>query len=100
MLDLPAKYLVLIRGILADAFNDTPSKVFLFGSRATGRARPASDVDLAVESLVDLQRQIAVAAAAFEESCLPFTVDLVNLARVSEPFRRAVEKEGKLIWKN
>ena len=55
------------------------ARVAVFGSRATGRARPFSDLDLL---LIDPARltwaQRAALRDAFEASSLPFTVDLVD----------------------
>lgn len=93
-------YRVLIERILADQFAAYSCAVYLFGSRATGRARPGSDVDLAVESELDLSRPIRKAREAFEESTLPYTVDLVELRRAPPELVAAVHEEGVLLWKS
>jgi len=69
--------------------------VLVFGSRAVGRARRASDLDLAIDAGRPLRLdEEAAIAAAFEESALPFTVDVVDLHAVSERFREIVLSDG------
>lgn len=68
--------------------------VWAFGSRVTGRARPNSDLDLAI--LGDTRVPLPTMAAlrhAFEESALRFPVDIVEWAAASAGFRRIIEKE-------
>ena len=50
--------------------------VKVFGSRAAGRARPASDLDLVVFPPAS-RRQLIDLRCAFDESDLPITVDVV-----------------------
>ena len=55
------------------------AQVWIFGSRATGRARPFSDLDLLVTEPNRLSwSQRAALRDAFEASDLPFCVDLVE----------------------
>lgn len=55
------------------------AKVWIFGSRATGRARPFSDLDLLVTEPQRLSwSQRAALRDAFEASDLPFRVDVVE----------------------
>jgi predicted nucleotidyltransferase len=72
--------------------------VYVFGSRATGRARKFSDLDLAImgdtalpwETLADLKD-------AFDESDLPFKVDILEWATTSKNFREIVRKVAVLV---
>lgn len=60
------------------------ARVAIFGSRATGRARPFSDVDLLVlepQQLTVPQR--CALQDALEASDLPFRVDVVEAAAVA-----------------
>ena len=63
-------------------------KALVFGSRATGRARPSSDIDLA---LVGVKNPATVdrLRTDFEESLLAVTVDLVDYDRLANPRLRA-----------
>jgi predicted nucleotidyltransferase len=64
------------------------ARVLVFGSRAHGRARQYSDLDLALEWErplgLDLIGQIA---EALSESDLPYKTDIVDLATVDPAFR-------------
>jgi type I restriction enzyme S subunit len=64
------------------------SRVWVVGSRATGRARRYSDLDLAIDAGQRLTLdQFAILREAFEESDLPFAVDLIDWAAAGERFR-------------
>lgn len=72
------------------------ARVWLFGSRATGRSRPFSDVDL----LYEFEPQkvlpvgfIAQIKDAIEESNLPFKADLVQRSDLAESYRLSAESE-------
>ena len=67
--------------------------VFVFGSRAGGAVKPWSDLDLAFESDHGLSRRIlGELADAFDESRLPWRVDLVDRATVSADFGRIIDQ--------
>ena len=62
----------------------TTVKAWVFGSRATGRARPYSDLDILISSPTPLDwRARADLQDAFEASSLPFRVDVVEEARLA-----------------
>lgn len=68
----------VIARVLGDA------EVWVFGSRATGRARPFSDLDLLLTRPHTLSwAQRADLHDAFEASALPFRVDVVEAAGLS-----------------
>ncbi len=70
------------------------ANVWVFGSRASPTTKASSDLDLAIEgdSQIDLE-----VMGAFEEawgaSDLPYTVDIVDLKRVSVRFRNIVNSQ-------
>lgn len=87
-----------VRQLVLDGLGNYPAKVYLFGSRATGHARRASDIDVAVWSLVELPvGTLALIREALEESLVPFNVDLVDLRDTDEGFRARVVAEG-IAW--
>ena len=52
---------------------ETDLKVYLFGSRATGKNRKNSDIDLAFKSkAVDLNKKILQLKSKLEESSIPY----------------------------
>ncbi len=69
------------------------TRVHVFGSRAAGRARPNSDLDLVLDAGAELPLGvIAQLREAFDESVLPWSVDLVDRATVSEAFARIIDE--------
>lgn len=84
------------RGIVLDILSRlAPGReVWAFGSRARGTAKPYSDLDLAVLGPAPLTlSELAALAEAFQESALPFKVDVVDWASTAEGFRRIIEVE-------
>jgi predicted nucleotidyltransferase len=70
--------------------------VWAYGSRATGlRVKRFSDLDLAVEAL--MLGEAARLDEAFDESPLPFKVDLTELATLTPEFRKRIEPEMVLL---
>ena len=85
---------ILIQKILGKSLDRTNHTVFAFGSRVSGTPRPDSDLDLM------LRAQTKTGAATlgqlkedFENSDLPYKVDLVDEAVMSEDFRRKIAKD-------
>ena len=70
-------------------------KVVAFGSRVTGRAKPFSDLDLAImgEDAVP-SATLAALADDFDESALPFKVDLVDWATIVDSFRDVIRRDA------
>ena len=70
----------------------------MFGSRATGRARRYSDLDLAIDTGRPLTLdEIACLTEAFRESDLPYRVDLVDWQTIDDHFREAIASERTLL---
>jgi len=80
---LTSGQLEIIRHILAP-FAASIEKAGLFGSRATGSARPNSDIDLVLYGLQD-QKILDRIHTLFTESLLPFTVDVQAYDLVKYP---------------
>ena len=75
-----------------------PCRVWAFGSRVRGRARRFSDLDLAFDAGRPLTlTDTAVLDEAFDESDLPWRVDVVDLTTCSDRFRREVESHAVLL---
>jgi predicted nucleotidyltransferase len=69
--------------------NPRKHRVFIFGSRATGRANKFSDYDIGILSKKPLPfDRLAFIEEAFEESNLPFRVDIIDFSLVSPRFRK------------
>lgn len=77
MLELTDVQLEIVRALLAKRLPDI--EVRAFGSRVTGRARSRSDLDLVVVAGAPVPAlALAELRADFEESDLPFKVDVVE----------------------
>ncbi len=78
-----------------------PCRVWAFGSRVKGKARRFSDLDLAFDAGRPLTfADTAPLEEAFDESDLPWRVDLVDLVTCSETFRREVERHAVPVFES
>ncbi len=82
-----------LKDFIKDYFRNEKVKVFLFGSRATGKQSIHSDVDLAVVAEEDISRKLSLLKELLEESNLPYKVDVVDLKK-SPYLKETIEKEG------
>lgn len=93
MLDLKPEHQAILRAIVRRHFPQ--HRALVFGSRARGLAKPWSDVDLALlgEKAID-DLAMAHAREDFDESNLPFQVDLVRLNDLPKPMQQMVLRDG------
>lgn len=91
-LDVKPAHLDEIRRILS---KHVPAfEVIAFGSRVRGDARPWSDLDLAVSGPTALHwNDLGKLREAFQESELPFRVEVMDWDTASPEFKRAVEQD-------
>jgi uncharacterized protein len=76
---------------------DPSYRVFLFGSRAAGTARPRSDIDIGIEGPCPApQAALTAIAEELEEAPTLYTVDIVDFARVSPQFREIARQRVPL----
>ncbi len=98
MIDADPHHLETIKAILRRHVPDR--EVWAFGSRATRTAKKYSDLDLAVIGATPLTlAQMAALENDFDESELPFKVDMVDWATTSESFRRIIRRTAVLVQK-
>ena len=69
------------------------TEVWAYGSRAKFTAKPHSDLDMVAFASKEQSQALANLREAFEESCLPFRVDLFVWDEIPEAFHRNIEKE-------
>jgi len=75
-------------------------EVRVFGSRVTGTAKPYSDIDIAIVGKKKIRLEIkAQLKYAFEESDLPFRVDVLDWYTISDNFKRIIEEHYTVIQK-
>lgn len=90
-IDIRPVDLEIVQNVLRDVL-PRGVKVWAFGSRAKWTTKDSSDLDLAIDARRALTREEEVnLAEAFDESDLPYRVDLVDMHQVSETFRGIIE---------
>ncbi|CAM5194087.1 nucleotidyltransferase domain-containing protein [Alishewanella longhuensis] len=73
--------------------------VILFGSRAKGTLHERSDIDLAITGKLLDRHQLAEIMMAYDESDLPFKVDIQLLTDIQNPALLAhISRVGKVIY--
>ena len=91
--DIRPDHLEIVQGILREHL-PAGVKVWVFGSRANWTTKDSSDLDLALEGDSKLSHKVLGALKDdFENSSLPYTVDVVDLHRISDSFRQIVESQ-------
>ena len=89
-----------VKEIVLDAFKDEDVKVILFGSAARGDAHRFSDIDIAILPKTKYNKtKVILLKEEIENLNIPYSVDLVDISKVSSAFREKVLREGE-IWKN
>ena len=92
-LDIRPDHLEIVKSILSEHLA-LEVQVWIFGSRADWLTKDSSDLDIALEGKRKLSQELlGILKSSFEDSVLPFSVDVVDLNRVGEPFRRVVESQ-------
>lgn len=93
MLDLSPAQADIVRAILRK--HVPGSRALAYGSRAQGKARATSDLDLALVAAHPIPfSTLGVLVEEFAESDLPFRVDVVDLASVQPDFKALVQAQG------
>jgi len=83
-----------IKKIIFRYLDSNKDKVFVFGSRAAGKARKFSDIDIGIISDKKIPwLKLSLIEEEFENSDLPFTVDIVDFRSASERFRKLAGKQ-------
>lgn len=78
-----------LKSIVFKYIDSDSVRVFLFGSRATGTNARYSDIDLGLEAKIGIPyRAILDIEEEFENSNLPYVVDVVDFSKVSDKFKK------------
>lgn len=89
------RWLEQVRAIATRVLQPYDVDLYLFGSRARGDARVASDIDLALDPRGELPPIVlARLEEEFDESTVPVVVDLVDLREAGETLRAKAKREG------
>ena len=91
MIDLDEKYIKFIK----KAFDErlTNYKLYLFGSRAKGRARKYSDIDLAADSAELTDKIKSDLEIYFIDSTIPYEIDIVDLNKINDNFKNLIKDD-------
>lgn len=85
----------MLKEIVENHLNGLHYQIVIFGSRAKGTAKRYSDIDLALIGDQPVPGQTAAALAeAFEESNLPYTIDIVDFGRASPALKKEINEYG------
>ena len=90
LIDISPENWQIVREILQRYVPDR--EVWAFGSRAKWTAKEFSDLDLAI--IGDTPLSIALTAdmkEAFQESALPFKIDIVDWANITPSFQQVIQ---------
>ncbi len=91
--DIRPDHLEIVQSILHEHL-PAGVKVWVFGSRASWATKDSSDLDLALEGESKLSHKVLGALKdAFEDSALPYTVDVVDLNRIGDSFKQIVKSQ-------
>lgn len=94
---LTQAHLAIVRNILVEA-GVSLDGVAVFGSRATGRARPNSDIDLVLHGPV-AETTVELLRRRFDDSLLPVTVDLHIYDRIAHaPLKAHIDRFGRPLF--
>ena len=99
MFGLEERHIHFIINILNKNINNI-AKYYVFGSRSKGDYKEYSDIDIAIDSGERIQDSVMSAIMAdFENSTLPYKVDVVDLNSVSEDFKNLIKDDLKKLKK-
>ncbi len=96
MINVHAKNLTAVKKILDQYLPGI--EVWAFGSRVGGQAKSYSDLDLVIVGKSKIDRVAWVRLKeAFEESKLPFRVDLIDWNSISTDFQKIVTQNYEIL---
>ncbi|MCK5295405.1 MAG: nucleotidyltransferase domain-containing protein [Alphaproteobacteria bacterium] len=94
-IDISSEHLSIVNKILQELL-PKGVKVWVFGSRAKKTARTYSDLDIALEREDEKPVALDILVRlenAFEESLLPYKVDVIDLNNITSEFKKIVERD-------
>ncbi|HII81068.1 MAG TPA: nucleotidyltransferase domain-containing protein [Methanosarcina sp.] len=88
-----------LKSLVFETLNEENAIVLLFGSRARGDFSRVSDIDIGILLGNNFdRRKLVFLKEKIEDLNIPYTVDVVDLSRVSKIFKDKVLREG-ILWK-
>lgn len=97
--DILPEHLSIVLAVLQASLH-SPATVWAFGSRTKHITKKYSDLDLIIDAPQPLSLDVlAKLDSAFEETPLPYKVDIVDWNQISTSFKDRIKKERILIGK-
>lgn len=93
MIQMDEKHLKIVQDILSKY----PYTFYAFGSRVKGKPRRLSDLDLCFMEDIPWSHRAQI-DEAFEESDLPYKVDVVDWNLCDEDFKREIKRDMILFY--
>ncbi len=89
-----------MKKLFQDFFGDLhDAKIYLFGSRATGKHKEFSDIDIAINSKAkDITSRISLFSEGWEKSKLPYKVDITPWKDIYKAYLPQIKKEKVILW--
>lgn len=97
---LTAAQISLLKKLCAKSFFEcNDARIYIFGSRATGKFKQYSDIDLVVRSKDEsLAERIAKLRSDFDDSNLPIKVDIMAWGDLPKEYLSGIQRDKKLFW--
>ncbi|OGS03659.1 MAG: hypothetical protein A2339_04005 [Elusimicrobia bacterium RIFOXYB12_FULL_50_12] len=96
MINASREHIKLIRDTIKQRF--AGAEVRVFGSRVNGKSKKYSDIDLAiVEKRKISLKHLNELRDAFQESDIPYRVDIQDWRRVSREFKAVINKKYAIL---
>lgn len=89
-----------LKSLVFETLKEENVTVILFGSRARGDFSQVSDIDIGILPGKNFdRRKLIFLKERIENLNIPYTVDIVDLSRVSKVFKEKALREG-IVWKH
>ncbi len=96
MIDIEQTHLAIVKKILKK--NVPGYEVLLFGSRVQQTAKKTSDLDIAIRGSEKMDKKTLYQLQDdFEESDLPFRVDIIDWHSISKSFQNVIKTKYKVL---
>lgn len=91
--DIEKKYLDQVKSIINSVLQNDTLKIYVFGSRATGKAKKYSDLDIALKSNTKIDSEkMSKLAIELENTTIPYEIDIIDLNNITDSFKKCIEK--------
>ncbi len=87
-----------VLSIIRRTMEGSHGTVFIFGSRAQGNPRPASDIDIAVLTNSPAGALSSRLRRKSDDSTIPFTVDVMDFGSCDPVRAGEIQREGVVVW--